>query len=59
MFVNEELTANQSEEEIVMANSQMRQGRAPGQDEISTEMLKLGGEECARWLKVIADGIWS
>ena len=55
LCVKEELSANLSEEEIAMAISQMRQRRAPVLDEISTEMLKLRGEKCVRWLKVIAD----
>ena len=55
---DEELCANLSEEEIAIAISQLKNGRAPGMDGISAEMLKLGGEESVRWLKAISDGIW-
>ena len=53
-----ELSDNLTEEEIAEAISQMRKGRAPGLDGISTEMLKLGGAESVSWLKTLADGIW-
>ena len=53
-----DLTDNLIEEEIAAAIYQMQKGRAPGLDGISTEMLKLGGAESVRWLKIIADGIW-
>ena len=36
----------------------MKKGKAPGSDEISTELLMLGGEECVRWLKIVFDSIW-
>ena len=47
-----------SEDEIRTAISQMKKGKAPGSDEISTELLMLGGEECVRWLKIVFDSIW-
>ena len=40
-----ELSDNLIEEEIAAAISQMRKGRAPGLEGISTEVLKLGGAE--------------
>ena len=53
-----ELCDELSEEEISAAITQLRKGRAPGVDEVSAELLKLGGEESVRWLKAIADCIW-
>ena len=47
-----------SEDEIRTAISQMKKGKAPGSDEISTELLMLGSEECVRWLKIVFDSIW-
>ena len=43
--VCEELSDNLTEEEIAAAISQMRKGRAPALDGISTEILRLGGAE--------------
>ena len=39
---NEELCGNLSEEDIAVANSQLRNGRAPGLDEVSGECLSWG-----------------
>ena len=44
MICVNELCDHLTKEEIAAAISQMWKGRAPGLDEISTEMLKLGGE---------------
>ena len=37
----------------MVAISQIQQGTAPDLDEISIEMLKLGGEECVCWLRLL------
>ena len=46
-----------SESEIRTAIHQMKKGRAPGLDEISPEMLRLGGDVPVKWLKILADYI--
>lgn len=48
-----------SEEEIGAAMSQVKSGRATGLDEISAEVLQLGGATSMQWLKAIADHIWA
>ena len=53
-----ELRDNLTEEEITAVISQMRKGRAPGLDGLSTKMLRLGGAEFVCWLKTTANGIW-
>ena len=50
---NEELCSPITEEEISTAIFQMKNGRAPGLDGISSEVLKLGGEPSVRWLSSI------
>lgn len=47
-----------SEEEIHAAISQMMNGKAPRIGQISAELLKLGGDECVHWLKVVFDFSW-
>ena len=53
LMCDEEISAPLSEEEIVTAISKLRSGKAPGLDEISLEMLSLGGGETIRLLKSI------
>ena len=48
-----------TEEEIQEAISQLRDGKAPGADGISAELLKLGGAETIRWLTSLFNSIWS
>ena len=55
---DDELCAPLTEEEICVAISHLKNGRAPGLDEISAEMLKLGGDESVQWLKLLSDCIW-
>ena len=54
----DDLCAPLSEEEICTAISQLKNGRAPGMDRISAEMIKLGGAESVRWFKSLLDAIW-
>ena len=52
---DEDMSVPLSEEEIVIAISELRSRKAPGLDGISLEMLSLGGGEIIRWLKSIFD----
>ena len=52
----DDLCAPLSEEEICTAISQLKNGRAPGIDEITAEMIKLGGAESVRWCKAQRTG---
>ena len=54
----DDLCAPLSEDGIITAISQLKSGRAPGQDGITAEMIKLGGVECVRWFKTLFDAIW-
>ena len=56
---DDEMCALLSEEEISTAMSQLKNGRAPGLDEVSAEMLKLGSVASVEWLKALADRIWA
>ena len=47
---DEDLTQCITEEEIREAIGQLQDGKAPGADGISAELLKLGGVETIRWL---------
>ena len=55
---NEELCSPITEEEISTAISQMKNGKAPGLDGISSEVLKLGGKASVHWLSSIFTTIW-
>ena len=47
-----------SEDEIRSALKDMKKGRAPGEDEITAELLKLGGEVVVQWLVSLASSVW-
>ena len=47
---NKNLSQPISEDEIQVAIAQLRDGKAPGDDGISAELLKLGGGETICWL---------
>ena len=56
---DEDLSQPITEEEIQEAVGQLRDGRAPGADGISAELLKLGGAETIRWLNSLFNSIWN
>ena len=56
---DEELCSPITEEEISTAISQLRNGKAPGLDGISSEVLKLGRDASVYWLSSIFTIIWS
>ena len=59
-FVDDEnLSQPITEEEIQQAIAQLRDGRASGADDISAELLKLGGAETIRWLTSLFNTIWN
>ena len=47
-----------SQEEIREAINQRKQNKAPGVDEITAEMLKLGGEPVVHWLTRLSCRVW-
>ena len=46
------------DEEIRTALKLMRNGQAPGADDISAEILKLGRDTVAQWLLHLATAVW-
>ena len=48
-----------SKNEIRVALNVMKNGRAPGEDDISVELLKLGGEVVVQWVLHLATLVWS
>ena len=59
ILAGEELGTPLTEEEIMVAVSQLRSGKASGEDGITAEVLRLGGESVVQWLKHLADHVWS
>ena len=45
-----ELVAEPDEEEVRLAISQLQSGQYPGEDSITAEVLKLGGDTVVKWL---------
>lgn len=56
---NEDLSKSITVEEIHEAIGQLQDGKAPGDDGISAELLKLGGAETIRWISTLFNSIWS
>ena len=57
--LEEQLCPSPTEEEISVALSLLKMGKAPGLDRIQAETLRLGGAVTVRWLKTLFDYIWS
>ena len=55
---DENLSVEPSEDKIRAAIKQLKNGRAPGVDMVTAELLKLGGETVVRWLAQLAASIW-
>ena len=56
---DDELCAPITEDEISAVVFQMKNGKAPGSDGITSEVLKLGAEVFIRWLTCIFNSIWT
>ena len=57
--IDSHLGAPLSEEEISLAISQLKSGKAPGIDDITAEFLKLGGGTTVQWLSSLFTSIWN
>ena len=55
---DDHITCVPNEEEVRTALKLMKNGRAPGADGISAELLKLGGDTVVQWLLHLATVVW-
>lgn len=51
-------TESITEEEVCLAVKKMRNGKAAGEDEITPELIKKGGEVVIQWLKKLYNQCW-
>ena len=58
MTGDDDLVCIPSEDEIREAISQLKNNKALGEDEITAEMVKLGGEPVVQWLTRLSQCIW-
>ena len=58
MTGDDDLVCTPSEEEIREAISLLKDKKASGEDEITAEMVKLGGEPVVQWLMWLSQSIW-
>ena len=59
ILTDDQLGSPLTEEELKIAISQLNNGKAPGKDGITAEILRLGLESLVQWLKHLADHEWS
>ena len=58
VLTDDQLGSPLTEEELRITSSQLNSGKAPGEDGVSAEVLRLGGESVVEWLKHLADCVW-
>ena len=58
VLTDDQLGLPRTQEELRIAISQLSNGKAPGEDGITAEILRLGGESVVQWLKHLADCVW-
>ena len=59
ILTDDQLGTPLTAEELKIAISQLSNGKAHGEDGITAEIHKLGGEPLVQWLKHLADCVWT